>query len=269
MVMPGEMRFRLDTAGLINQRHPFLARLSQLPRAEALTLLRTENGRAEALAALAALQGQVILGRLDWERCRVGQTGRPENRHLTGQRIAELARAAGKPAPEYVLDLALAEELATELLFISVDEGPEDIARAIAESPYTLLGTSDGGAHLASAATTHVSTHFLGYWVREKGRTRLEQAVRKLTFVPAVTYGIARRGLIQEGYYADLVLFDPATIAAEPAITANDLPDGRSRVVRHATGIHYLIVNGQVVLEGETPTGAYPGRLLLNRLVAE
>jgi N-acyl-D-aspartate/D-glutamate deacylase len=268
MVMPGEMRFRLDTSGLINQRNPFLSKLSQMPRAEAVALLRSPEGRAEALAVLAGLQGLVILGRIDWERCRIGETGRAENRHVSGRLVGALAREAGVSAPEYVLDLALADDLATELTFTSEDEGPEDAARAVAESPYTLLGTSDGGAHLATTATTHVSTSFLGHWVREKGRTSLEQAVRKLTFIPAATYGLDRRGLIQEGYYADLVLFDPETIAPGPALVTGDLPNGRPRMVRHATGISHLIVNGQVVLEGETPTGAHPGRLLLNRLAA-
>jgi len=188
-----------------------------------------------------------------------------KNAHLEGKSVAELARAANKETVDYVLDLAIEERMGTEFQFGVVHDGSADLARAVATSPYTLLGVSDGGAHLGSQSTIHVSTYFLGEWIRGLQLMPLEEAVRKLTFVPAATYGLTGRGLIQEGYFADLVVFDPDTIGAGRAITAHDLPGGRTRVIRHASGIPYVIVNGQVVLDQGKPSEQLPGRVLLNR----
>lgn len=107
-------------------------------------------------------------------------------------------------------------------------------------------------------------TRLLGYWVREQGILSLEEAVRKLTFMTAQVYGLYDRGLIQPGLAADLVVFDPAKVAACEPQMVSDLPGGCSRLEQRAEGILYTVVNGQVLMEDGKHTGALPGKLLRN-----
>jgi N-acyl-D-aspartate/D-glutamate deacylase len=266
MVIDFEFRFAFNVPNLVNQWFPVLFEIAKLPQAEAVARLRDPEVRAQAFRELGEIENNPQ-ARNSWDRCWVGTPALAKNAALAGKPVTELARAAGVDVRDFVIDLALEEDLATEFRFIRPQEGDEQLARVIAESPYTLLGTSDGGAHLASAVTIHVSTSFLGTWVRERERTSLEQAVRKLTAIPAATYGLAGRGELREGYHADITVFDPETIAPGPALTAPDLPGGQARMIRHATGVPYVIVNGEVLLENEEHQGGYPGRVLLNRLV--
>jgi Amidohydrolase family len=79
-------------------------------------------------------------------------------------------------------------------------------------TPYTVIGQSDGGAHVVFRTDYSYSTYLLSYCVREKGIMSLEEAIRKLTFVPASLFGLSERGLVRPGIAADLMVFDPATI---------------------------------------------------------
>ena len=94
----------------------------------------------------------------------------------------------------------------------------------------------------------------------------LEKAVRKLTLDSATVYGITDRGMLRPGLAADIVVFDPDTIDSLEPEEAFDLPGGAKRRKQLAKGIEYTIVNGQVVLERNQPTGALPGRVLRNSL---
>jgi N-acyl-D-aspartate/D-glutamate deacylase len=104
----------------------------------------------------------------------------------------------------------------------------------------------------------------LGYWVREKGIMSLELAVRRLTFDSASAFGIYDRGLLQPGMAADLVVFDPDTVRPVPEDVVHDFPSNGWRMRELAEGIHYTIVNGEVLMEKGTHTGSYPGRVLHN-----
>ena len=96
----------------------------------------------------------------------------------------------------------------------------------------------------------------------------LEQGVRRLTFEQASLFGLHDRGLISPGLAADLVVFDPDTIAAAEPESAWDLPQGAMRVKELAHGIDYTVVNGEVLMEAGEHTGAYPGRVVRNSLYA-
>lgn len=267
-VMGIESRFLFNVLNVVNQRSPKLVEFARLPVEEQTARLADPIYRGEIRRELVELPKESLL-RPSWDRCWVGRPALAKNAHLEGKPVAELARAANRDVVDYVMDLAAEEGFATEFRFSPSEDGSLELARAVAQSPYTLLGVSDGGAHLGTQVTTHVSTYFLGEWVRKQQLVSLEEAVQKLTFVPATTYGLARRGLIQEGYFADLVVFDPDTIDAGPAVTAHDLPGGRIRMTRQATGISHVIVNGQVVLDHGAPTEDLPGRVLLNRLAKD
>ena len=100
--------------------------------------------------------------------------------------------------------------------------------------------------------------------MRERKVLTLEQAVKKLTFESASTFGIHDRGMLRPGLAADIVIFDPATVAAGKESVVTDFPGGGWRILEEAIGVHYTIVNGQVLLEDGEHTGALPGRVLRN-----
>ncbi len=185
-----------------------------------------------------------------------------EHKSLVGKDMVEIGREQGKSPLEAMLDLAIAENLDTQFLIRGFQNGDEESVRGLTTSPYVLTGGSDGGAHVAFLCQVTYSSFLLSHWVREKKALTLEQAVRKLTFDPAVLLGIPNRGLLKEGMAADLTLFDPDKVQAKEKEFVRDLPGGASRLVARADGYRYTVVNGQVLLRDGEPTGACPGRVL-------
>jgi N-acyl-D-aspartate/D-glutamate deacylase len=128
--------------------------------------------------------------------------------------------------------------------------------------PNAVVTFSDSGAHVSQIMDSSLQTHVFSHWVREKQALTLEQAIRMLSFVPASYWGLTGRGLLREGWNADVVLFNPDTISpAMPELTY-DLPAGARRLKQKATGIAATVVNGEVVLRNNEHTGALPGKLL-------
>jgi len=185
-----------------------------------------------------------------------------EHKSLVGKNMVEIGREQGKTPLEAMLDLAIAENLDIQFLIHGFTNGDEEAVRGLTTNPYVLTGGSDGGAHVAFLCQVTYSSFLLSYWVREKKALTLEQAVRKLTFDPAVLLGIPSRGLLKEGMAADLTLFDPDKVQAKEKEFVRDLPGGASRLVARADGYRYTVVNGQVLLRDGEPTGACPGRVL-------
>jgi len=197
-----------------------------------------------------------------WSSVAVNKVSRAEHEHFQGKSIDELSRLQGKTAMDAFLDLALAEDLET-VFEESNTQGDEKAVREIFQSPYVMLGQSDAGAHVASGNPGFgFGTLLLSYWVRERKIMSLEDAIRKLTFMPASIFGIADRGLLRPGMAADIFVFDPAAIGLEKPRQVNDLPEGAPRFVQSARGIHYSIVNGSVLMQNGAHTGAYPGKVL-------
>jgi len=131
-----------------------------------------------------------------------------------------------------------------------------------------VLGLSDAGAHASQLCDACQATHLLGRWVREKKVLKIEEAVRMLTSRPAEVFGIRDRGTLAVGWPADVVVFDPESVAAGPLRRVNDLPAGEPRLVSDAIGIDAVIVNGVLVRQhGQDAlrsSDAMPGRLLRN-----
>jgi N-acyl-D-aspartate/D-glutamate deacylase len=132
--------------------------------------------------------------------------------------------------------------------------------------PNAIIGLSDGGAHVQFHGGYGYSTRLLGHWVRDEGIMSLEQAVRRLTFESATVFGLFDRGLLRPGMAADITIFNPDTVAPLPEDAVHDFPAGGWRVREMAAGIHYTIVNGQVLIEDGKHTGALPGRVMRNSL---
>jgi N-acyl-D-aspartate/D-glutamate deacylase len=143
-----------------------------------------------------------------------------------------------------------------------------DAVLAMVKHPRTVVAVSDSGAHVSQIIDASIPTDLLSHWVRHEQALTWEEGIRLLTFDPARTWGFHDRGLIGEGYLADLVVFDPDSVAPGLPEMATDLPAGAKRLKQKATGIAATVVNGQVLLRDGEHTGALPGRLLRGPLAA-
>jgi N-acyl-D-amino-acid deacylase len=175
--------------------------------------------------------------------------------------VAEVARERGQHPAETMIELALQKDL--DLFFLQpVANEDQDYALELMRHPRTVTTFSDSGAHVSQLMDSSLQTHVLSHWVREKEAFTLEQAVRMLTLVPATLWGFSDRGLIREGMAADLVVFDPDTIAAEMPEVVDDLPAGARRLIQRTRGVAATVVNGEILLQDGKHTGALPGQLL-------
>ena len=175
--------------------------------------------------------------------------------------VAEVARERRQHPAEAMIDLALERDL--DMFFLQpVANENQDWALELMRHPRTVTTFSDSGAHVSQLMDSSLQTHLLSHWVRDKQAFTLEEAVRMLTLVPATLWGFSDRGLIREGMAADLVVFDPDTIAALMPEVVDDLPAGARRLVQRTKGIAATVVNGEVLLRDGKHTGALPGRLL-------
>ncbi|HUY38655.1 MAG TPA: amidohydrolase family protein, partial [Candidatus Binataceae bacterium] len=134
--------------------------------------------------------------------------------------------------------------------------------------PRSVVTFSDSGAHVSQIMDSSLQSHVLSYWVRDKQALTLEEAIRMLTFVPASYWGLPGRGLLREGWAADVIVFNPDTVAPLMPELDHDLPAGARRLKQKAAGMMATVVNGEVVLRNNEPTGALPGRLLRGPLAA-
>ena len=175
--------------------------------------------------------------------------------------VAEIAAERGTDPVEVMIDLSLEQDFR---LFFAQPFANHDlgVVRRLIEHPRTIVAISDSGAHVSQIIDASVPTHFLSHWVRGEQAFTWEQGVRMLTADPARLWGFPDRGVLAEGYAADLAVFDPARVAPELPDAARDLPAGALRLKQGATGIDATVVNGRVLLVEGEPTGDLPGRLL-------
>ena len=180
--------------------------------------------------------------------------------------VEELARTRGKHPVEVMIDLSLDNENQIYVQPI-VNESREDILGMLSQE-FTLATFSDSGAHVAQEMGSSLQTHLLHYWVDKRGAFTLEQAVKKLSHDNAQAFELKDRGLIKEGYKADVLLFEEGRVRPCLPTVESDLPGGARRLVQKAEGIRATIVNGAVTLENGEPTGSYAGEVLKGRLAS-
>ena len=174
--------------------------------------------------------------------------------------VEEISRARGTHPVETIIDLSLENP---DQVYVQpvVNERPEDVLGMLTHD-FTLATFSDSGAHQAQEMGSSLQTHFLHYWVNRRGAFTLEQAVRKMTHDNAQAFALPGRGLVKDGYYADLVLFEADRVRPHLPKIETDLPGGARRLVQKAEGIRATIVNGVVTLENGESTGSFPGEVI-------
>ena len=185
----------------------------------------------------------------EWDKVQVVESARPEYEQHT---VAALAREARRDPLDFMLDLALAEDLDTVFNALLLNSDEEAVGRMLRD-PCSLVSLSDAGAHLTFFNDAAFGVHLLGHWSRERGVLTLAQAAWRLTGHPARVFGIRDRGALKPGYFADLLLFDPATVNRGANRRVFDLPAGQPRLMASAVGVHGVWVNG--VRTGEQLSG--------------
>lgn len=175
--------------------------------------------------------------------------------------MADLARMKNTHPVELMIDMALERDMK---FFMVQPVANEDQGEALElmKHPRSVVTFSDSGAHVSQIMDSSLQTHLLSHWVREKQAFTLEEAVKMITCDTATQFGFHDRGLIREGMAADIVVFDADTVGARMPEVVTDLPAGAKRLLQKADGMAATIVNGQVLLRDNEPTGNLPGRLL-------
>ena len=175
--------------------------------------------------------------------------------------MAELARQRNTHPVELMIDMALERDMK---FFMTQPVANENQAEALElmKHPRSVVTFSDSGAHVSQIMDASLQTHLLSHWVREKQAFTLEEAVKLITCDTATQFGFHDRGLLREGMAADIVVFDSDTVGPHMPQVVCDLPAGAKRLKQTCEGMHATIVNGQVLLRDNVPTGNLPGRLL-------
>jgi N-acyl-D-amino-acid deacylase len=245
---------------------PSWNRMLQLPHGERIALLRDPAARDELRHAVENYNRDPAQGTTTppplWTTVFVDHVARPEHQPLVGRTIASIAEERGVAPADALLDLALGEDLATEFRWSWETEEWSRAVREAQRDPRMIIGTSDGGAHLARDDGADWSSWFLRHWVLDRRVWTLEEGIRQITQMPAALLGFADRGTLEPGKRADVFVFDPASIDAGRKEFVRDLPGGAGRFKAWPVGVKATIVNGvPIVVDGE-PTGACPGHVV-------
>jgi len=205
----------------------------------------------------------------DWSEVHIASVGSERNRRFEGLRLPDFAAAfvgranlhaeptsdgntsAGPDVVGACIDLLIEERLRAAVVGWPIEDGDH---AAVLAHPLCLVGSDTipvGGARHPRASGTFA--RYLGHYVRERGLLPLEEAVRRITSVAARRYGLADRGIVAEGQFADLAVFDPATIIDRATY---------EQPRRLADGVRHVLVNGQLVLRDGELTDVRPGRAL-------
>jgi N-acyl-D-aspartate/D-glutamate deacylase len=206
-----------------------------------------------------------VVGRLSsWGRYQIGDTYSAANEGLKGRVISDLAERANKGTFDTLLDIVINDELRTILWPLPSDNDLKSWQmRAEAwDHPLVLIGGSDAGAHLDRMCGAPYTTSFLADTLRGRQLVSLERCVQLMTQAPAQLFGLRDRGELRPGAYADVVMFDPTTVATGEVHLVDDLPGGSARLYADAVGMHRVIVNGTTVVTDGKDTGALPGTVL-------
>ena len=196
-------------------------------------------------------RGAAYASAAGWADVRLGAFTRPENLQWESRTLADVMNERGVDAVDAICDLLLSEDLRVS----QVTTGPwHATMHHFVVHPVGMFGTDSTFVGAKPAPRTYGSfPRVLGEFVRERHLLGLEEAVRKMTSAPAARLGLADRGRLADGYLADVVVFDPVTVASNATY---DEPR------RFPTGIDYVLVNGRVVVDDGRHTGALPGRVV-------
>ena len=215
----------------------------------------------------ARVKAEMLSADTDWENLglHAGPDGilfigfrNPELRHLIGKTLQEVADMRGVEPADAAIDLVIEDRSRVSTVYFLMSE--ENVARKVAQ-PWVSFG-SDAEASAPEGVFLNSSTHpraygtftrVLGKYARDEGVITLQEAIRKMTSLPAANIGIRERGQLKAGFFADIVVFDPNAVKDHATF---------AKPLQYATGVEHVFVNGKQVLKDGEHTGATPGRVV-------
>ena len=204
---------------------------------------------AETRAALVA-EAQVMMSL--WERLVLRQVQSEANQALVGKTLKEIAEIRHSDALNVMIDISLEESLQAHFLSADMGHNDDQLVGELLQHPNVMIGASDGGAHILSFATYGDTGYLLVHFVRDTAYFGLEAAVKKITSDPANLWGLGNRGLLREGFVADVTVFDEVTIDRGVEHFVQDVPGDGFRYVRDAHGVNTVVIGGAVAYDNAT-----------------
>ena len=262
----------------MNMSFGFYCALNRLPEWDTILSLpideRVEKLRDPEVRKFLYEQSQlpeagVFLRLTNWATYSIGDTYSDENEGLSGRAVGDIARerggsGEGQNAFDTLCDIVIADGGRTILWPHPTDDDDAswDMRSDLWLENDILIGGSDAGAHLDRMCGAPYTSQWLGDTIRGRKQLSLEQTVNLITDRPARLFGLRHRGRLEEGWFADVVVFDPETIDSGPLRMVDDLPGGTSRLYSEAEGIDIVFCNGEPIVEGGESCGNLPGQVL-------
>jgi N-acyl-D-amino-acid deacylase len=259
-VMPRcfDLNMRLSETSMLLFGLPSWKAIMDEPMPERIKSFADPDRRATLVDAMNKAQGMSAAIAL----LRVGSVRSEANERFVGRTLIEIATSEGTTLGDVVLDIALADDLETEFQLKDVLNANKEAVAGLIDHPLCHFGASDAGAHITQFCGTGDTSHLLEYYVEQTGQLSLERAVHRMTGEVATDWGLRDRGLIAVGRPADLVLFDPHTVAVGDTVFRNDFPGEANRYVREARGYQAVVINGEIVCRNGEYTQARPGQIV-------
>jgi N-acyl-D-amino-acid deacylase len=251
----------------LNMRNPFLFaamsvwnKVFNQPAEKQIEIYRDPEFRQAFRATLKKSPGLNVMAKS--RVIEIQEVGNPALKHFEGKSLADVALERGTDAVDAMLDLAIEDDLRVNFILPLLNADESRIPQLICD-PRTMIGLSDGGAHVDMLCDAGYCTYLIGTWARDKSAMTLEHAVKRITSEPADFFNLRGRGRLAVGNPADVTVFDYSTIGSpKRGEIRNDLPGGGRRLVVPARGVQHTIVNGAVVYEDGKYNGAMPGTVL-------
>ena len=252
---PIDISFSLLRPSLFFARLPTWMRTLRLPLPERLAALRDLATADKLVADVGPDGGKQMMGDL------IIRGGDAAPAEYAGRTLGEIAAERGESPARALLNISLEHGLDVALLAANRGHDLTDRIGPMLANPQVHIGASDGGAHIASFATYGDTGYLFSEFVRKAGVLSLEEAVKKITSETAAIWGLKDRGSLAEGYAADIVVFDAATIARGEERPVFDMPGDGMRYVRDSIGVDTVVVNGEVAWAKGEYTDAKSGMI--------
>ena len=240
---PIDISFNFSVPSLLFIRLPKWYALMRFNEPEQIMASLTDSSVRDALVAEA--QGMMPL----WNRLVLRQAVSEANQCLVGKTLREIAELRGSDALNVMIDISLEESLDAHFLSGDMGHNEDDLVAPLLKHPNVMVGASDGGAHILSFATYGDTGYLLGHFVRDTAHLGLEAAVKKITADPASLWGLGNRGMLREGFVADITVFDEAVVDRGVEYFVKDVPGDGYRYVRDAHGIHSVVIGGALAYD--------------------
>lgn len=237
---PIDISFSFAVPSLIFVRYPTWYRTMRFGTpAQILATFGDPEMRKKLLAEAAPMMAL-------WSFLKLRFANTEANQKYVGKTLAEIGAMRGVNALEAMIDLSIEEELDAHFMAAGMGHNSDERVSAMLKHPRVHIGASDGGAHILSFSTYGDTGYLFSHFVRDLNAMSIEEAVKKVTSDTAGIWGIPDRGLLQKGYVADIVVFDPQTIARGEEIYVQDVPGNGKRYVREAHGVDTVLVGGGI-----------------------